>query len=108
MLNVGGVGLGTIGRAACRAGHPGPPGPPLSGGVRRDATKGSEGPPLSRAGPGPDAPRIRIFAVPGLGRNVHDIRVVGSFGQFSVHVENVPFEENPRTGRLSALSAIAM
>ena len=62
---------------------------------------------LSLAGLGPDATRIRIFAVPGLTRNVHDIRVEGGFGALAVHIENVPFEENPRTGRLSALSAIA-
>ena len=62
---------------------------------------------LSLAGLGPDATWIRIFAGPGLTRNIHDIRVEGSFGTLAVHIENVPFEENPRTGRLSALSAIA-
>lgn len=62
---------------------------------------------LALAGLGPDATRIRIFAVPGLTRNVHDIYVEGAFGMLSVHIENVPFEGNPRTGRLSAFSAIA-
>ena len=62
---------------------------------------------LSLAGLGPDATRIRILAVPGLTRNVHDIRVEGSFGTLNVHIENVPSVENPRTGRLAALSAIA-
>jgi len=62
---------------------------------------------LSLAGLGPDATRIRILAVPGLTRNVHDIRVEGGFGTLNVHIENVPSVENPRTGRLAALSAIA-
>jgi aspartate dehydrogenase len=45
------------------------------------------------------------LAVPGLKRNCHDIEVKGEFGFLSVHVENIP-SENPRTGRLTALSII--
>jgi aspartate dehydrogenase len=62
---------------------------------------------LSLAGVGPDRTRIRIFAVPGLTRNQHRITVEGEFGRLAIEVENVP-SENPRTGRLSYLSAIAM
>jgi aspartate dehydrogenase len=62
---------------------------------------------LSLAGIGPDQTRIRIFAVPGLARNTHQITVEGEFGRLQVQVENVP-TENPRTGKLSYLSAIAM
>lgn len=62
---------------------------------------------LSLAGIGPDQTRIRIFAVPGLARNTHQITVEGEFGRLQVRVENVP-TENPRTGKLSYLSAIAM
>jgi aspartate dehydrogenase len=60
---------------------------------------------VSLAGLGPDKTRIRILAVPGLKRNCHDIEVKGEFGFLSVHVENIP-GENPRTGRLTALSII--
>lgn len=60
---------------------------------------------VSLAGIGPDRTRIRILAVPGLKRNCHDIEVEGEFGRLLVHVENVP-SENPRTGRLTALSII--
>ncbi len=60
---------------------------------------------VSLAGIGPDRTRIRIVAVPGLTRNCHDIEVEGEFGRLTVHVENVP-SENPRTGRLTALSII--
>ena len=63
---------------------------------------------LSLAGVGPDQTRIRIFAVPGSTRNMHDIEVEGEFGRMTAHVENVPSDTNPRTGKLSYLSAIAM
>lgn len=60
---------------------------------------------VSLAGVGPDKTRVRILAVPGLKRNCHDIEVEGEFGRLAVRVENVP-SENPRTGRLTALSII--
>ena len=60
---------------------------------------------VSLAGIGPDKTRIRILAVPGLQRNCHDIDVEGDFGRLHVHIENVP-SENPKTGRLTALSII--
>ncbi len=63
---------------------------------------------LSLAGIGPDRTRIRIFAVPGSTRNMHDIEVIGEFGRMTAHIENVLSETNPRTGKLSYLSAIAM
>jgi aspartate dehydrogenase len=63
---------------------------------------------LSLAGIGPERTRIRIIAVPGGNRNVHDIEVKGEFGAFTIHLENVPSDTNPRTGKLSYLSALAM
>jgi aspartate dehydrogenase len=60
---------------------------------------------VSLAGIGPDRTRIQILAVPGLKRNCHDIEVEGEFGRLHVHIENVP-SENPRTGKLTALSII--
>jgi aspartate dehydrogenase len=62
---------------------------------------------LSLAGVGPERTTIKIFAVPGLARNTHRITVEGEFGRLHIQVENVP-SENPRTGKLSYLSAIAM
>ena len=61
---------------------------------------------LSLAGVGPERTRIKVFAVPGLARNTHRIMVEGEFGRLAIQVENVP-SENPRTGKLSYLSAIA-
>ena len=60
---------------------------------------------VSLAGIGPDRTRVRIVAVPGLPRNCHDIDVEGEFGLLHVHIENVP-SENPKTGKLTALSII--
>jgi aspartate dehydrogenase len=60
---------------------------------------------VSVAGIGPDRTRIRILAVPGLLRNCHDIEIEGEFGRLHIHIENVP-SENPKTGKLTALSII--
>jgi len=60
---------------------------------------------VSLAGIGPDKTRVRILAVPGLTRNCHDIDIEGEFGKLHVHIENVP-SENPKTGKLTALSII--
>lgn len=60
---------------------------------------------VSLAGIGPDRTQVRILAVPGLQRNCHDIEIEGEFGRLHVHIENVP-SENPKTGKLTALSII--
>jgi aspartate dehydrogenase len=60
---------------------------------------------VSLAGIGPDRTMVRIVADPALSRNCHDITVLGEFGLLRVHIENIP-SENPKTGRLTALSII--
>ena len=50
---------------------------------------------------------VRVIAVPGGTRNVHQIRVEGEFGSLSVEVENVPLKINPQTSQLAAYSALA-
>ncbi|MBM4262612.1 MAG: aspartate dehydrogenase [Deltaproteobacteria bacterium] len=60
---------------------------------------------VSLAGIGPDKTRVRIVAVPGQARNHHDIDIEGEFGLLHVHIENIP-SENPKTGKLTALSII--
>ena len=62
---------------------------------------------LSLAGVGPERTTTKIYAVPGLARNTHRISVEGEFGSLTLEVRNVP-TENPRTGRLSYLSTIAL
>jgi aspartate dehydrogenase len=51
--------------------------------------------------------RVRIIAVPGGERNVHEIEARGDFGNLRVVTENVPSELNSRTSQLAALSAMA-
>ena len=62
---------------------------------------------LSMAGIGPHKTTIRIYADPTVTRNTHEIVVEGEFGRLAVKIENLPSPTNPRTGVLSALSAIA-
>jgi len=62
---------------------------------------------LSLAGIGPEKTRTKIFAVPGQTMNRHRVTVEGEFGRLSIEIENVP-TENPRTGKLSYLSTIAL
>src|SRR5947199_4747474 len=61
---------------------------------------------LALAGIGPDRTRLEIWADPGIDRNVHRIEVDADSARFSMTIENVP-SENPRTGKITALSAIA-
>lgn len=62
---------------------------------------------LGLAGIGPDRTRIEIWADPGIARNIHQIEVVSDVARFSMTIENVPTEANPRTGKITALSVIA-
>lgn len=61
---------------------------------------------LSLAGIGPDRTRLEIWADPSLTRNTHHINVDSDSARFSMTMENIP-SENPRTGRIVALSTIA-
>ena len=62
---------------------------------------------LALAGIGPDRTTIEIWADPTVTRNVHRIEVEADAARFSLQIENVPSAENPRTGRLTALSVVA-
>ena len=62
---------------------------------------------LSLAGIGPDRTRLQIWADPAVTRNTHRIEVEADSARFAMSIENVPSEENPKTGRITALSAIA-
>jgi aspartate dehydrogenase len=62
---------------------------------------------LSLAGIGPDRTRLEIWADPALTRNVHRVDVESDSARFSMSIENIP-SENPKTGRITALSVIAL
>lgn len=61
---------------------------------------------LSMAGIGPDRTTIEIWADPTVTRNMHRIEVDSDSARFSMSIENIP-SENPKTGRITALSVIA-
>jgi aspartate dehydrogenase len=61
---------------------------------------------LSLAGVGPDRTRLEVWADPGIERNTHRIEVDADTARFSMMIENIP-SENPRTGRIVALSTVA-
>jgi aspartate dehydrogenase len=80
-------------------------------GSARDAAKGfpanvNVAVALSLAGIGPDRTRIDIWADPGVTRNTHRIQVESDSARIDMTIENIP-SENPKTGRITALSVIA-
>ena len=60
---------------------------------------------VSLAGIGFDRTVMRVVADPHAGRNQHVVEAQGAFGTLRVEVANIPSDENPRTGRLTAMSA---
>src|ERR1700736_7050456 len=61
---------------------------------------------LALAGIGPDRTMMEIWADPTVERNCHTIEVDSDSSHFTLAIENVP-SENPRTGRITALSVVA-
>ena len=62
---------------------------------------------LALAGAGPDSTMIDIWADPTVTRNTHTIEVSSDVAEFSMTIANVP-SENPRTGRITALSVVSL
>ena len=62
---------------------------------------------LGLAGVGPDKTRLEIWADPALDRNTHRIEVEADSARLKFSIENVPSEENPGTGKITALSVVA-
>jgi aspartate dehydrogenase len=61
---------------------------------------------LSLAGIGADRTVMEIWADPTIDRNCHTIEVDSDSSRFTLSIENIP-SENPKTGRITALSVIA-
>lgn len=80
---------------------------PARGGVMEYPKNVNVAATLGLAGVGLDRTNLRIIADPAVDKNIHEIHVVGAFGEFKVRVENLPSPENPKTSYLAALSAIA-
>jgi aspartate dehydrogenase len=62
---------------------------------------------LALAGVGPERTRVQVWADPTTAYNTHTIRVDCGAAQFTMAIEGLPSETNPRTGRLTPLSVIA-
>jgi aspartate dehydrogenase len=62
---------------------------------------------LALAGIGPVRTKVEIWADPGLTRNVHIITVEAEAARFTMRIENVPSEDNPKTGKITPLSMLA-
>ena len=61
---------------------------------------------LALAGIGPDRTMAEIWADPSLERNCHTVEVDSDSARFTLSIENIP-SDNPRTGRITALSVLA-
>ena len=62
---------------------------------------------LSLAGIGPDATEVEVWADPAATRNTHTIEVISDSSDFTMTIAGRPSDENPATGKITALSAIA-
>ena len=61
---------------------------------------------LALAGIGPERTMVEIWADPTVTRNTHTIRVEAESARLTMTIENVPSEENPRTGKITPLSIL--
>ena len=62
---------------------------------------------LSLAGIGPDRTELQVWVDPDIERNTHSIEVIADSASFRMQIENIPSDENPRTGKITALSVIS-
>lgn len=62
---------------------------------------------VSLAGIGPDRTQIEVWADPTIKHNTHKIEVVSDSALLNMQIENIP-SENPKTGRITAQSVIAL
>lgn len=62
---------------------------------------------LALAGIGPERTMVEIWADPTVTRNTHTIRLEAESARLTMTIENVPSEENPKTGKITPLSLLA-
>lgn len=62
---------------------------------------------LSLAGIGPERTSVEIWADPAVTRNTHTIEVKSDSSDLTMTIANIPSAENPATGKITALSAMA-
>lgn len=84
----------------------------LFSGSAREAAKGfpanlNVAAALALAGAGPDATQVEIWADPQATRNSQSVTVTSKGADFTMTIENIPNDGNPRTGKITAHSVIA-
>ena len=62
---------------------------------------------LALAGIGPERTQVEVWADPTIDRNIQSVTIVSDSGEATMTMNNIPSEENPRTGRIVANSVIA-
>ncbi|HWQ37846.1 MAG TPA: aspartate dehydrogenase [Burkholderiales bacterium] len=62
---------------------------------------------LALAGIGPERTEVEVWADPAVTRNTHHLEVESDAARFSMTIENIP-SENPKTGRITAQSVVAL
>jgi aspartate dehydrogenase len=62
---------------------------------------------VALAGIGPDLTTIEIWADPAVERNTHTVIIDADTARIEVSIANVPSDDNPGTGRITALSMLA-
>jgi aspartate dehydrogenase len=61
---------------------------------------------VSLAGIGFDRTELVVVADPAIDRNIHEVTAEGAFGSLQFRIANIPTDENPRTGRIVAMSVV--
>ena len=61
---------------------------------------------VSLAGIGLDRTEVCVIADPNVDRNLHEVVAQGEFGELRFEIRNIPTDDNPRTGRLVAMSVV--
>jgi aspartate dehydrogenase len=61
---------------------------------------------VSLAGIGLDRTEVCVIADPTIDRNRHEVVAQGEFGELRFEIANVPTDDNPKTGRLVAMSVV--
>lgn len=84
----------------------------LFSGTAREAAKGfpanlNVAAALALAGAGADHTKVDIWADPNVTRNIQSVAVTSDSADFTMSIENIPSDENSRTGKITAHSVIA-
>lgn len=61
---------------------------------------------VSLAGIGLDRTEVCVIADPAVDRNQHEVEVEGDFGWMRFEIRGIPTEDNPKTGRIVAMSIV--